>query len=323
MGIVILLLKILGIFCYIIAAIAAIVFVINFNEKGSFRLGCTSFIIGGVLLLGGVLVCEYADKLKIKNNFYKVLDSGSKEVVEGKFKQLSYSDQNKYIEEIFNKFYNNDIQGLLEFIDDYGTEQLNYIEVKKKDVEKEITTLYNEAEVMNTNNAWYKFFHTVSGTKFLELADSELKEREFSKWENEEKAWSRVSLTNSTAMYYEFLSRYPSGMYSNDAKKVILDNHYNSYSSNKPPYKITSNFGGMTTLQIKNKSSIPIIFSYNGTFEKGEKEIFGNGYVIITIPNGYYNIKVYSRRSRTRGDYSLETFSGGEISLEYFISQER
>ena len=81
----------------------------------------------------------------------------------------------------------------------------------------------------------------------------------------------------------------------------------------------------MTTLQIKNNSSIPITFSYNGTFEKGEKNISDHGYVYITIPNGYYNIKVYPRHSsrRIRGDYSLETFSGGTISLEYFIRQER
>ena len=238
MYIAILLLKILGIFCYFIAAIAALCFVINFNENGSFRAGCTSFIIGGVLLLGGLSAREYADTLTIKNNFHKALDSGSKEVVEREFKQLSYSDQNKYIEEIFYKHYNNNFQGLLEFIDNYGTEQLNYIENKKKDIEKQITTLYNEAEVVNTNDAWHNFFHTVSWSKFLELADSELTEREFSKWENEEKAWSRVSLTNSTAMYHEFLSRYPSGMYSNDAKKVILDNHYNSYSSTPPHVKL-------------------------------------------------------------------------------------
>ncbi len=313
------LLRIIELLCYLITFIVGIIFVVNLNVIRSFKIGFITFIIGGGILIGGILIREYANTLTIKNNFYKVLDNGSKDVIEGKFKQLSYSDQNKYIKEIFNKFYKNDFQGLLEFIDDYGTEQLDYIESKKKDVKKEITALYNEVEVVNTNNGWYKFFQTVSGSKFLELADSELKEREFSKWENEEKAWSRAFLINSTVMYHEFLSRYPSGMHSDDAKKVILDNHYNSYSNNKPPYKITSNFGGMTTLQIKNKSSIPIIFSYNGTFVKGEKGISGNSYAVITIPNGYYNIEVYSRRSRIRGDYSLETFSGGNISLEYFI----
>ena len=321
MGIVIGVLKILGIFCYIIAAIAAIVIIVSFDEKDSFRLICISFVIGGLFLLGGIFAHESADKLEIKNEFYKVLNKESKKIVRGKFKQLEYSDQNKYIEKIYDTFYNKNFQDQLEFIKDYGTDQLDYIKKKKKDVEEEITALYNQAEIINTNNSWYKFFQTVSGDNFLKLADSKLKEREFSKWHNEEMAWRRVSLINSTMMYREFLSRYSYGIYSNDAKKIILDNEYNSYNNKKPPYKITENFDGMTTLQIRNNSSISIIFSYDGTFEKGKKNISANGYAVIVVPNGYYSLKAYSQHSRTRGNYSLETLNGGNVSLEYFISQ--
>lgn len=321
MGLIIVLLKILSIFCYIIVGIAAIIFMISSGEKNSFIVGCISFIIGGLFLLGGISIRDYADTLVIKNEFYKVLNKESKEIVIGKFKQLTYSDQKKYIKLIYDKFYDNDIQSQLEFIEDYGSVLLDYIEKKKKNLEKEITALYNKAEVLNTDNSWYNFFQIISGDKFLELADSKLKDREFSKWENEEKAWRRVSLINSTMMYREFLSRYSYGIYSDDAKKIILDNEYNSYNNKKPPYKITENFDGMTTLQIRNNSSISIIFSYDGTFEKGKKNISANGYAVIIVPNGYYSLKAYSQHSRTRGNYSLETLNGGNVSLEYFISQ--
>lgn len=319
MGIIIFLLNLLGIVCYIIAGISAIIFYFTLSEERSFKISCITLGIGVSFGIGGVLIREYSDSLEIQKNFSEVLVNGNRDGVRAKFSQLSYSEQKDYVNEIFEKFYNDTFQEKLDFVLDYQGVYLDFIEQKKSEIENEITILYNHAENDNSVDSWRDFSRIVPGNIFLDLASEELKKREFSKWINDEESWNRVVALNTIAMYREYLSRFPYGKYENNARKIIIDSDYNSRK--EKPCKIT-NYSGNTTLQVYNKSSQSIFFSYTGTFAEGKENISGHNSICIIVPNGYYSIHVYSQSFRTRGDYSTETFDGGTKILEYYIRQE-
>lgn len=320
MSMIIFLLKLLGIVCYLIAGILAIILYLIFNSKSSsFKLGCITLIAGVLFGIGGALIREYSESLEIKKNFFEVLENENKSRVIAKFSLLSYSEQKDYIIEIFERFYDDTFQEKLNFVLDYQNFDLNFVEKKKKEIQDEIAILYNHAENDNSVESWRNFSKKVPGNIFLDLASQELKNREFLKWTNDEESWKRAVRLNTIAMYREYLSRFPYGKYENNVKKIILNYDYNS--KKEKPSKVT-NYSGNTTLQICNKSSKTIIFSYTGTFAEGKESIPANNSIWITIPNGYYSIHVYSHSSRTRGEYSTETLNGGTKTLEYDIRQE-
>lgn len=319
MSAIIFLLNLLGIVCYLIAGISAIILYLTLSEKSSFKVSCITFVIGTSFGIGGVLIREYSESLKIQKNFFEVLEDGNRDSVIAKFSQLPYPKQKDYINEIFERFYNDTFQDKLNFVLDYQRFGLDFIQKKKSDIENEITQLYNHAENNNSVDSWRDFSKKVPGNIFLDLASEELKSREFSKWTNDKESWIRAVGLNTIAMYREYLSRFPHGKYENSARRIILDNDYNSRK--EKPYKVT-NYSGKTTLQICNKSNLSIIFSYTGTFAEGKENISGHNSIWITVPNGYYSIHVYSQNSRTQGDYSTETLDGGTKILEYYIRQE-
>ena len=323
MGIIIFLLNLLGIVCYLIAGFFAMLLVILFfassNEDSSFKGGCITLILGVSFCIGGILIREYSESSEKRKDFFEVLENGNKDSVIAKFSQLDYSEQKDYINEIFEKFYNNTFQEKLRFVRDYQQTNLDYVEKKKVELEEDISKLYNNAENDNSIDSWRSFSKIVSDDIFINFASRELKDKEFSKWTDDENAWARTVALNTISMYREYLSHFPYGKYEDSARKIILDYDYSL--KKEKPYKVT-NYCGETTLQICNKSSQSIIFSYTGTFAEGEKNISGNNTIWITIPNGYYSIHVYSQNFRTRGDYSTETLDGGMKTLEYFIRQE-
>ena len=266
MSIIIILLNLLVIVCFLIAGFFAMLFAVflysSSSENDSFKGGCLSLILGITFCIGGILILEYTQSLEKRIVFLEVLENGNRNSVCAKFSQLDYSEKEGFINDIFEKFYNN---------------------------------------------------------TFIDFASKELKNKEFSKWTDDENAWKRVVALNTVAMYREYLSHFPYGKYKNSAKKIILDY---DYSLKKGETKKITNYNGNTTLQICNKSHQSITFSYTGTFAQGKENISGNGTIWITIPNGYYSIHVYSQSSRTRGDYSTEALDGGTKTLEYYIRQE-
>lgn len=323
MSIIIILLNLLVIVCYLIAGFLAMLFAIFLftpsNENESLKGGCLTLILGTSFCIGGILIREYSQSLEMRKDFFEVLENGNKNSVSAKFSKLDYSEQKDFINEIFEKFYNNTFQEKQRFIRDYQQYHLDYVEKKKSEIEKEITRLYNNAEIDNYINSWRDFSKIVTGDIFMDFASMELKNKEFSKWTDDENAWTRVVALNTIAMYREYLSHFPYGKYEDSARKIILDYDYNL--KKEKPYKVT-NYSGETTLKICNKSSQSIIFSYTGTFAEGKENISGNNTIWITLPNGYYSIHAYSQNFRTRGDYSTETLDGGAKTLEYYIRQE-
>lgn len=325
MGFVIGLLNFIGFIFYIIAAIAAFATLIGFmsndsKDGGGIKLGLIAAVAGLVFGCGGYYIRDYADSLKRSKNFTESLTNGDKEKVKWRFGGLSEEDKNEYVGEIFNKFYSHDFNGEYEFLSDYGDEYIAFVQDIKEKLNNKMEQMYNEAESINTKESWLSFSGKVAGKFFLKYANDNLKEREFAKWSDDDAAWQRVLLMDSLEMSHVYLSRFEHGIHEDNARKIILDYTYDSYTNNKPPYKITSNYSGTTTFSVSNSANADLNFHYSGTFVSGTLKVMGNSHNSVTVPNGYYLIDVSS--SHVKDDISLVTLDGGVKSFDYHIVQD-
>ena len=189
-------------------------------------------------------------------------------------------------------------------------------------IEKE----YTKAEENGSQLAWLNFTNEVPMDIFLEYASDKTLSKEFALWSNEDFAWERAMLLDSVVMAHKYIELYPHGKYDENARKIILDDAYNYYSNhnNKPPYKITQNFTGYTSVTIRNVSSTPMNLKYSGTFDKGSKFIAGHSSAYLNLPNGYYSFTADATQGiNVRNGHAFETLNGGSIELSYSISQYR
>lgn len=327
MGFLIGLLNFVGFFLYIVAAIAAFVTMIGFisddsKDEGGIQIGLIAAVAGVVFGCGGYFIRDYADSLKRNKNFTESLMNGDKEKVKWRFGGLSEEDKNEYVGKIFDKFYGHDFKGEYEFLSDYGDENVEFVQDVMEQFSNKMEQMYNEAERVNTKESWLSFSGKVAGKFFLKYANENLKDREFAKWENEDAAWQRVLVMDSLAMSYEYLSRFPHGIYECNARKIILDHSYSDYAHNKPPFKITKNYCGTTTISVRSSANADLNVHYSGTFATGNFKVPGYGYNSVTVPNGYYSISVSSYETRARGETTLETLDGGVKNFDYHIVQD-
>jgi len=325
MGFLIGLLNFVGFIFYIIAAISAfgalISFMSNDSKEGArIKVGLIAAVAGLVFGCGGYFIRDYADSLKRSKNFTESLTNGDKEKVKWRFGGLSDEDKCTYIGEIFDKFYSHDFDGEYEFLSDYGDKNISFVQDVKKKLNYKMEQMYNEAENINTKESWLSFSGKVAGKFFLEYANDNLKEREFEKWADDDAAWQRVLVMDSIEMSHEYLSRFEHGIHEDNARKIILDYTYDSYTKKKPPYKITTNYSGTTMLSVSNSANADLNFRYTGTFASGTLKVMGNSHNSVTVPNGYYLIDVSS--SHVRDDISLVTLDGGVKRFDYHIVQD-
>ncbi len=321
------LLNFVGFIFYIIAAIASFGTLIFFmlvdsKDGGGIKIGLIAAVAAIVFGSGGYFIRDYANTLKRSKNFTESLTNGDKEKVKWRFKALSAEDKNEYAAEIFDKFYGHNFKGEYDFLSDYGDEFIDFVQEVKGKLNDKMEQMYNEAESINTPESWLAFSEKVSGKFFLEYASDTLKEREFAKWAEDDAAWQRVLVMDSLAMSHEYLSRFPHGIYECKARKIILDHSYADYSQNKPPFKITQNYCGTTTISVRSSANADLYIHYSGTFATGDFKVPGYGYYSVTVPNGYYRISVSSYQTRARGETTLETLDGGVKSFDYYITSD-
>jgi len=327
MGFVAGLLYFVGFLFYIIAAICAFGTLVGFatndeNDGSGIKLGLLALVAGIAFGVGGYFIREYADSLKRCSNFTESLANSDREKVIWRFKSLSDNDKNEYIEDVFDRFYGHGFKGEYDFISDFGEENITFVKDVKETLNKKIEEMYNDAESVNTQESWLAFSAKVAGQFFLDYANDKLKNREFAKWNTDDSAWNRVLVMDSLAMSYEYLSRFDHGVHEENARKIILDHVYDSYSNTKPPFKITSNYSGTTTMYVRNSANADLNFHYSGTFATGEIRVMGHGSNSVTVPNGYYRISVTSHQTRARADNSLETLNGGAKYFDYNVKRE-
>lgn len=329
MKILIFLLFIIAILLYLCAGFAILLFIVFGGEPDSFTKQFVTAIIAATLGFGGYGVWIGAETIRDRHSFSEELEYGTKESVRHKLYTLERIDKEKCIVDIFNKFYSSNTQEIISFLDDYDTYQFkyhSYIEKVREELSNLIEKEYAKAEENGSQLAWLDFTNEVPMDIFLEYASDKTLSKEFALWSNEDFAWERAMLLDSVVMAHKYIELYSHGKYDGNARKIILDDAYNYYSNhnNKPPYKITQNFTGYTSVTIRNVSSTPMNLKYSGTFDKGSKFIAGHSSAYLNLPNGYYSfIADATQGINVRNGHAFQTLNGGSIELSYSISQYR
>lgn len=326
MGFIVILLNIIGLILYLAAGgcgivIMAVLANVSSEDKSGVKIALLALIAGVALVFGGYWIREGAKNLKHGDTFTTSLKKGDAHKVVWQFRSLPNSKKEKYIADIYERFYNDSISGQINFINDFGDEKISYVEQKNQYLNSRIEKMYYDAERMNTDTAWLNFSKEIPGQFFLNRVDSNLKAREFGKWKTDEESWERVLLMDSAVMAREYLKKYPNGTHVVDAKRIILNHTFDSYTDNKSYYRVT-NYDGTTTLLVHNSSNCEIDVHYRGTFADGNMNVQPNGSSSVSVPNGYYHVSVSAHARRAKGDYWSESFNGGVVSRDYRLVRE-
>lgn len=326
MDFVVILLNLIGLILYLAAGGCVVVMMVGFSDisskdKTGVKIALLALLAGAVLVFGGYWIREGAEKLKRGDAFTTSLKKGDAHNVVWQFRSLSNSKKEKYIADIFEKFYNDSISSQIKFIEDFGDEKISFVKQKNQNLNSRIKLMYDNAERMNTDTAWLNFSKEIPGGFFLNRVDANLKDREFRKWKTDEESWKRVLLMDSAVMAREYLKKYPNGTHVVDAKRIILNHTYDSYSNNKSYFRVT-NYDGTTTLSVHNSSDCEINVHYSGTFADGNIKVQPHGSSSVSVPNGYYHVSVHTYARRAKSDYWSESFNGGVVSRDYRLVRE-
>lgn len=326
MDFIVILLNFIGLILYLAAGVCNIVMLVGFSDisskdKTGVKIALLALLAGIVLVSGGYWIREGAGKIKRRDAFATSLKEGDAHNVVWKFRSLSNSKKEKYIADIYERFYNDSISGQINFINDFGDEKISFVEQKNQRLNSQIEKMYDNAERTNTDTAWFNFSKVIPGTFFLNRVDTNLKAREFRKWKTDEDAWGRVRLMDSTVMSREYLKKYPNGAHVVDAKRIILNHTFDSYTNNKSYFRVT-NYDGTTTLSVHNSSDCEINVHYSGTFADGNIKVQPYGSSSVSVPNGYYHVSVNTYTRRAKSDYWSESFNGGVVSRDYRLVRE-
>lgn len=295
-------LNIIGFVLYIASFLAVFHLLCVYNQKLGYKYYSLVIIVflGGAF--GGYFLRDYAQSQKDILHFEEMLDKqinqGAKYFLDVTFAKLDDEYKQQKIEYIFNKLYDNTLEGKAAFLDDFSKEDLPFINNLRKEVADEIDKIYISAESQNTDNAWRYFSSKISFKLFEKVANKNNIDKEFSKWSSDEDAWKRVMALDSLYLSHEYLSRFPKGVHVVDAKRIILDHEYQD-DTRKNLAKVT-NYDGTSTFYISNTSSYKVTFSYHGEFAEGNVTISGNSSKTISVPNGYYRVSIDSEKLHTR-----------------------
>ena len=284
----------------------------GFRER---KIGWILLSVAGLLLVGGLYLNKFNSSYSSRQNLTALLLKGEISGVYSNFKDLSNSDKEYFVKQIYEKFYDGKIKKKIEFINSFSRFNLQFVDKVKLDLDKEISSLYLSTEHINTSAAWRIFTSEVPMDYFVNDAGESIKNIEFSKWRNTEEAWNRVVLLNSNPITFEFLKRYSRSEYECEAKKMILDNLADTY---KYPY--IRNSCGQTFVTISNTSYSEITFKYNGTFDEGSVTIGSHSKTSLSLKNGYYKFNASANNAWDESTH--EVLNGQSISIEYSLTRK-
>ena len=301
----------------------------TFKKRSEWKNTLLVFILVIIAPICGYMVREYAQGKKRIIYFNEVIDRElsrdntnhfSLLNIRGAFSKLKDYDKGKVVEFIFNKFYDNNLQGRCNFLNEYKDYDIPYVAKIKTETEAAIEQIYINIENTGDSSQWRTISKRISIKDFLSNAPQNIIEKEFSKWDNDSNAWERVILLDSIYLSKIYLDRYPNGRYECIAKRIILDNEYSK--SEGRDRKISSNYCGTTTISIINRSSYEAVFSYDGSFDKGSIKIPGYGQREVRVRNGYYRISISSQKLHTKGIHERITCDGGYIPYDIELKQD-
>ena len=143
-------------------------------------------------------------------------------------------------------------------------------------------------------------------------------------WDTDENAWKTAKKMGDIFSFRKYLFLYPTGKYSNEANKIIIDlevDNIFSGSHGKLP-KMDRGFSDQkssrTTITAENRTSYILTLLYSGP-ESKRLTINPFSTQSITLINGHYRIAASVNAANVSSFAGSENLSGGNYSASYYI----
>ena len=157
--------------------------------------------------------------------------------------------------------------------------------------------------------------------KYIDIAQETIKSLE---WDTDENAWKTAKKMGDIFSFRKYLFLYPTGKYSNEANKIIIDlevDNIFSGSHGKLP-KMDRGFSDQkssrTTITAENSTSYILTLLYSGP-ESKRLTINPFSTQSITLINGHYRIAASVNAANVSSFAGSENLSGGNYSASYYI----
>jgi hypothetical protein len=299
-------------------------------------IGVTSFICGGLLddyesKSGATIIAESLNSNYSPTNdntmYLQFMSNPSKEMLEAYLEK--FPNNGSHESEIIGKFIDsisvNGPLALLDFTNRFPDIAFKYNIPQLTN--KLCDSLYQIALQENTLTGWMKYQSRVPDTQYRDSQTYIDKFNGVTK-DLDEDAWERAVYLNSAISYARYLSSYPNGKHSNEAKKREIDAKVNEVMSgeqyNKLPslYQTSGNSSNKSTINIYNNTSFTLTLLYSG-IESKEFTISPQSRKSVTLITGTYKCVATVNKNLVQQYAGTERLEGGSYEVEYYIVNTR
>lgn len=268
----------------------------------------------------------FVERYTTKQNTYAT--PGSHGFVElAKSRIIEMKDSIQYVD--LQKQLRKELQDPILLLQDFITQnpESNYLdrcETLIKDIyQVELNKSSGEIDSLDAYIKKYKssMFYEKYKDKYIDIAQETIKSLE---WDTDENAWKTAKKMGDIFSFRKYLFLYPTGKYSNEANKIIIDlevDNIFSGSHGKLP-KMDRGFSDQkssrTTITAENRTSYILTLLYSGP-ESKRLTINPFSTQSITLINGHYRIAASVNAANVSSFAGSENLSGGNYSASYYI----
>lgn len=268
----------------------------------------------------------FVERYTTKQNTYATPDShGFVELAKSRI--IEMKDSIQYVD--LQKQLRKELQDPILLLQDFITQnpESNYLdrcETLIKDIyQVELNKSSGEIDSLDAYIKKYKssMFYEKYKDKYIDIAQETIKSLE---WDTDENAWKTAKKMGDIFSFRKYLFLYPTGKYSNEANKIIIDlevDNIFSGSHGKLP-KMDRGFSDQkssrTTITAENRTSYILTLLYSGP-ESKRLTINPFSTQSITLINGHYRIAASVNAANVSSFAGSENLSGGNYSASYYI----
>lgn len=266
------------------------------------------------------------DLRSTKQNTYAT--PGSHGFVElAKSRIIEMKDSIQYVD--LQKQLRKELQDPILLLQDFITQnpESNYLdrcETLIKDIyQVELNKSSGEIDSLDAYVKKYKssIFYEKYKDKYIDIAQEKIKLLE---WDTDENAWKTAKKMGDIFSFRRYLFLYPTGKYSNEANKIIIDLEVDNIFSGshgklpKMDREFSDQKSSRTTITAENRTSYILTLLYSGP-ESKRLTINPFSTQSITLINGHYRIAASVNAANISSFAGSENLSGGNYSASYYI----
>ncbi len=193
---------------------------------------------------------------------------------------------------------------------------------------------YKRTLSFNTLSAWKQYIEGVPSNYYrdafskIDSIETVNAKREAKFWGTDKLAWETAYKNDTYESYLKYIQLYPNGTYKAKANKKIIDfevaRDFVGEHGTIPKMDRTGYGNGyFSTVTVTNQTSYEMTLLYSGSTESERLVISSRDTKSVKLSNGIYHISARVKASNVIPYVGRETLSGGNYSVNYYISSVR